>query len=146
MEAKNKKGFTLIELLVAIGIVSVLTAVVFVSINGYRRDAREAKIFGSLNSIVTSIYSCFGFNGKVNAPSSNVDICSLSPTYGKWLDLSIEPGNFEYLFDPAVLVENQYLPKKDWSFLVQSTKDQIKICCNDRMKGCEAIEYGGICD
>lgn len=48
---KSNKGFTLIELLVVISIVSLLSSVVFVSLNSAREKAGVAKILEQINQV-----------------------------------------------------------------------------------------------
>lgn len=58
MKKLNRKGFTLIELLVVIAIVAILSTVVFVALNPVGRfaDARNARRFSDINSILTAIH------------------------------------------------------------------------------------------
>lgn len=53
-----KKGFTLIELLVVIGIISLLSVVVFVALDPVKRfaDARNATRFTDVNNILTAVH------------------------------------------------------------------------------------------
>jgi prepilin-type N-terminal cleavage/methylation domain-containing protein len=101
---KRKNGFTLIELLAAIGIISVLAAIVLVSMNGYRKEARSTKLLGSLNSAVAAMQSCWSFaNGDVRSPSSGSNICYLGAAqqsnanqYSAWPNLSQIGSDYGY--------------------------------------------------
>ncbi len=55
---KLKKGFTLIELLVVIGIISLLSVVVFVALDPVKRfaDARNSTRFTDVNNILTATH------------------------------------------------------------------------------------------
>lgn len=55
---KLKKGFTLIELLVVIGIISLLSVVVFVALDPVKRfsDARNSTRFTDVNNILTAVH------------------------------------------------------------------------------------------
>lgn len=54
-EVKNNKGFTLIELLVVISIISILSSVILVSLNGAREKAKVARAKVELNQLHLSI-------------------------------------------------------------------------------------------
>ena len=55
---KLKKGFTLIELLVVIGIIALLSVVVFVALDPVKRfaDARNSTRFTDVNNILTAVH------------------------------------------------------------------------------------------
>jgi prepilin-type N-terminal cleavage/methylation domain-containing protein len=55
---KLKKGFTLIELLVVIGIIALLSVVVFVALDPVKRfaDARNATRYTDVNNILTAVH------------------------------------------------------------------------------------------
>ncbi len=63
----QKKGFTLIELLVVIGIISALTAVVFVALNPSKRfqDARNARRTTDADTILSAVHQYIVDNGGV---------------------------------------------------------------------------------
>jgi len=55
---KKTSGFTLIELLVVIGIISALTAVVFVALDPAKRfkDARNSRRTSDVNTVLTAVH------------------------------------------------------------------------------------------
>ena len=63
----QKKGFTLIELLGVIGIISALTAVVFVALNPAKRfqDARNARRTTDADTILSAVHQYIVDNGGV---------------------------------------------------------------------------------
>lgn len=57
-----KKGFTLVELLIVVGIIGILTSVVFVSMNGSRAKSRDAVRIGDLKSLSLAAQQYFQEN------------------------------------------------------------------------------------
>lgn len=66
-----RNGFTLIELLVVIAIVAVLATVVFVALDPVTRfaDARNARRWSDVNSILTAVHQYVVDNGGALPPS-----------------------------------------------------------------------------
>ena len=54
-QKKQKRGFTLIELLVVIAIISLLSSIVFASLNSARNKARVARAASDLRQIVNAL-------------------------------------------------------------------------------------------
>ena len=63
-EHTYRRGFTLIELLVVISIISLLSSVVFASVNSARTKARYAKAQAELNEFVKAAVIAQGESGK----------------------------------------------------------------------------------
>ena len=58
------RGFTLIELLVVISIISLLSSVVFASVNGARSKARDVKRAADIRQVQTALEFYFDANGS----------------------------------------------------------------------------------
>jgi prepilin-type N-terminal cleavage/methylation domain-containing protein len=115
---KHKKGFTLIEILVAIAIVGILASVVLVSMSSYRIKANAAKTIASLSSAVTSMASCWSMGGHAIRPpksgeSTNVAICNLNTSYGKWPDIS--SNGYIYNLDQTGTTEDYTMASSQYS-------------------------------
>jgi prepilin-type N-terminal cleavage/methylation domain-containing protein len=52
---KKNRAFTLVELIVVITILAILWTIAFISLQGYSRDARNAKIWQDLNNLSSKI-------------------------------------------------------------------------------------------
>ncbi len=101
---KIHKGFTLIELLVVILIISILSVTVFVALNPAKRfaDARDARRFSDVDSILTAVHEYIVDNGGTipagisateqqlgtSATTCNTTNCTTPPTSAACLDLS----------------------------------------------------------
>lgn len=75
---KNKifsysKGFTLVELLVVVAIISLLASIVFVSLGGFREDARDTKREADLRQIKTAMELCY-FDASCNTSNAYVSV------------------------------------------------------------------------
>ena len=103
-------GFTLIELLVVIGIISVLTTVVFVSLDPARRfkDARNTRRLNDASSILTAIHQYIVDTGGslpagVGATASQIGTCvssgatNCSGSLAACVDLDTVLNNSKYL-------------------------------------------------
>lgn len=75
------KGFTLVELLVVISIISLLSSVIFASLNSARAKARDAKRLADLNQIYLALQQYFDANGYLPTNAS----------YGE-----VDPGGWDY--------------------------------------------------
>ncbi len=60
----KNKGFTLIELLVVVAIISLLSSIVFASLNSARVKARDAKRISQLEQIRTALELYYNANGS----------------------------------------------------------------------------------
>lgn len=116
---KNKVGFTLVELLVVIGIISALTAVVFVALDPAKRfrDARNARRTNDSDTILAAVHQYIVDTGGslpagVGATASQIGNCvagggSLcSGANAACIDLASVLGSNKYLktnpIDPGV--------------------------------------------
>jgi len=99
-DVKFKKGFTLIELLVVISIISLLSSVVFASLNSARSKARDAKRLAEIRQIELALEFYFDANGAY--PSSG----GATDPNASWSN-SAEPASWAIL-QPALA---PYLPR-----------------------------------
>ncbi|MDD2871184.1 MAG: pre-peptidase C-terminal domain-containing protein [Candidatus Gracilibacteria bacterium] len=70
----GKNAFTLVEIIVVIGILSILSVIVFISINGYAEQSRDSARISDLFSIKTSLELFQLESGNYPVPSDGVDI------------------------------------------------------------------------
>ena len=63
-EKSNKKGFTLIELLVVVAIVSLLSSVIFASLNSARAKARDARRASDMKQLQIALELYYDINGQ----------------------------------------------------------------------------------
>ena len=94
----GKKGFTLIELLVVISVISLLSSIVFASLNNARVKARNAKRIQDINQLANAFnlgyVSSFPINGGDWA-------CVSADCYGNWNDF-ITNGTVDAGFTPFI--------------------------------------------
>ena len=64
---KNKKGFTLIELLVVVAIISLLSSIVYASLNSARMKGRDARRMEDLHQIQLALALYYSDNGRYPA-------------------------------------------------------------------------------
>jgi|GEM_PF-1110602 prepilin-type N-terminal cleavage/methylation domain-containing protein len=136
----TNNAFTLIEILVAIGIVSILAAVVLVSMKSFGARGRSAKALGQLSSVIPSMVSCWG-NGKTvkNPTDGGGAICRESgvggadvTSYGYYPDLSTgDLSSYSY--------GQIDMGKGSWHFGIQSPSDDKAICCNMTLNACKEV-------
>ncbi len=60
-----QKGFTLIELLVVVAIISLLSSIVFASLNSARAKARDSKAKQDFHQITNALYLYYNANGRM---------------------------------------------------------------------------------
>lgn len=67
---KSQKGFTLIELLVVMAIIAILALVVIAALNPVKRfsDARNARRFADVDSLLTAVHEYIVDNGGAMVP------------------------------------------------------------------------------
>lgn len=112
MELTKNKGFTLIELLVVVAIVSLLSSIVFSSLNSARAKARDANIksqLSSLRSVAEVVYTNTGsYNTLCDlATNSGLIFKSASDQSTRVLNESVcssSGGNILYMNASGVLV------------------------------------------
>jgi prepilin-type N-terminal cleavage/methylation domain-containing protein len=141
----TNNAFTLIEILVAIGIISILAAVVLVSMKSFGARGRSAKALGQLSSVIPSMVSCWGNGNEVKEPSSGDEICKEAgaggadiDSYGKWPD--VDSGNLKD-YDYSSNSGSGKLPKTNWYVRLKSSDDKQTICCNSTMNNCSSVNY-----
>ena len=147
MMKKNNQGFTLVELMVALGIVSIMAAVVLVSMNSYGAKARSSKALAQLSSAIPSMVSCWGNAKDVNAPSNGGNICGADSNYGQWPSVGAGTDLSTYGYASSA-DDTGIIPKSGWWVALSSgaSDDNIKICCNKAMNNCKVDDEGSDCD
>ena len=86
---KNKVGFTLVELLVVISIISLLSSVVFSTVNSARAKASDAAIKAQLNIMRTSTAFAYDFTGSFDT------VCDESSESGRQFRNAFEKSTKE---------------------------------------------------
>jgi len=143
---KNKtlmsSGFTLIELMVAMAIIALLAGVLLVGMAGYGKDAREAKALAVISSVIPSMVSCWGNGSSPTAPSgkitSSMQICNSSPSYGYWPQSQGDLKDYWYGWTSTGTTD-----RNSWAFGFYNAGDDIGVCCNSAMKGCQLMKWTG---
>ena len=94
----GKKGFTLIELLVVISVISLLSSIVFASLNNARAKARNAKRIQDINQLVNA----FNLGYTNGFPINGGDWACVSATcYGAWNGFGVN-GTVDAGFTPFI--------------------------------------------
>src|SRR3989338_10373753 len=92
----GKKGFTLIELLVVISVISLLSSIVFASLNNARVKARNAKRIQDINQLANA----FNLGYVSGFPTNGGDWACVSATcYGAWNGFGVN-GTVDAGFTP----------------------------------------------
>jgi len=80
MESKkfsSQKGFTLVELIVVMSIISLLSSIVLVNLNGYMARARDARKMSDIEQINKALYMYYAQTGSMPAnPTPGYEGCS----------------------------------------------------------------------
>ena len=119
------KGFTLVELLVVISIISLLSSIVFTSLNSARAKARDAKRLSDLNQIYLALQQYFDANGYLPVTSS----------YGE-----AKPGGWDYSS------QGQFLPfLQTGGFFSKVPVDPINDGTGDVYYGGSGYSYAYYC-
>lgn len=79
MSISRKKGFTLVELLMVIGIVSLLSSIVFASVNVARAKGRDARRQEDMASVKTAVMSYINDHGDA-PPNYNGNYLAIEDT------------------------------------------------------------------
>lgn len=98
-QRETTRGFTLVELLVVISIISLLSSVVFASVNSARARARDAKRIADLRQMATALELYFDANGAyppdvVSCDTSAGQSGDAPPSCSPGTDTTPGPGDF----------------------------------------------------
>ncbi len=112
---KKNKGFTLIELLVVISIISLLSSIVFASLNSARSKARDSKRRSELRQILTSMELYYDKYGNYNVFDPNANRYTGYSVGEGWFSLGGQSGNYvvaigQGLVDTGFLSSNPHDP------------------------------------
>ena len=77
-EKSNKKGFTLIELLVVVAIVSLLSSVIFASLNSARAKARDARRASDMKQLQIAFELYYDINGQYPSELPSLVVSSMN--------------------------------------------------------------------
>ncbi len=75
---KKKRGFTLVELLVVIAIIGLLASIVFISLGGARKRARDARRQSDMRQVATAMEMYYS---DQTIPAYPTAAASLQPNY-----------------------------------------------------------------
>lgn len=156
---KQNKAFTLIEIMVAIAIIAIMAGVVLVSMKGFAAKGRSAKALGELSSAIPSMVSCKG-NGYAadniksmtwSDEEGGNSICVTKNNgantigtavsgYGFWPKMEGDLANYKYVYYNHTN-DDEKTPPILWYFAANSgsTSDNVMICCNQTINGCEIL-------
>jgi prepilin-type N-terminal cleavage/methylation domain-containing protein len=96
---KSNKGFTLIEILVVVGIIGILSSVVFSSLGNARAKARTASAQQTMGSIFAGLVSCWGEGATVVTPTEAQDGGGLAVCAGSATNYVNLPNGWVYCDD-----------------------------------------------
>lgn len=91
LQIQKKAGFTLIEILIVVGIIALLSTVVFVALDPVQRfaDARNSRRFSDVNNILTAVHEYIVDNdGALPSGLSTGMASTVLGTCGTCVDLS----------------------------------------------------------
>ena len=123
----RKLGFTLVEILVIAAIISLLSSVIFASLNGPRLKARDASRKASLRQVFSSLevyytkygaYPSTGATGPTNGGTTS--------TQGTWLQALVTDGFF-----PKAPVDPVNVDQGPWCWGGNSAKNTIFTYASD---------------
>jgi len=86
----SKRGFTLIELLVVVAIISLLSSIVFASLNVAREKGRDAKRMSDIEEIHTAIELYITYNNHPPYLNNTFTTASDTNADGAWTELQTE--------------------------------------------------------
>jgi type IV pilus assembly protein PilE len=93
---KIKKGFTIIEILVVIGIIAVLTVVIFPSINNIRAKNKDSEKVSDISAIRLALSLYYNQNPTTGYPAT---LDQLKPKYLS-VDSLTSPDSEQYVYVP----------------------------------------------
>ena len=158
-QIKNKKGFTLIELLVVVAIISLLSSIVFASLNTARFKTRDAAIKNQLSSLRTAAEILYINTGTYDT------LCDLASNSGLMFKSAAEQskkvvyesvcsssgGNILYMDATGSVVAGGKIPTPDkWGASIRLVNSTNYFCVDYKGIGREqagiGIYFGGPTD
>jgi len=101
MSSSRSCGFSLVELLIALAIVSVMTAVIAVSVSGVRAKGRNAQRSADVSSMLNAVYQYSLDNSNTlpaNITTTQTEICKTgAASCAGLIDLSVLTTSQKYL-------------------------------------------------
>jgi prepilin-type N-terminal cleavage/methylation domain-containing protein len=95
---KKRSGFTLIEVIIVIGIVAILTVIIFPSVSNIRAKNRDTERVADISALQLALSLYYNKNGSY--PDVNRGLDAVSPTYTP-LDSKTGPESAdEYIYVP----------------------------------------------
>jgi prepilin-type N-terminal cleavage/methylation domain-containing protein len=94
--SKNNRGFTLVEIIVVVGIMAILSGIVYASLSGSKAQNRDQKRVADISNIQLALEMYFNINRQYPAKL--------------WPDKTDPPGTFTYLSSATNILSNDVNP------------------------------------
>lgn len=130
----RKNGFTLIELLTVIGIIGLLAALVFISLTGAKKRARDTQTIVNLKTICKALEAYYVANGHYPFKGCSYSGQDVSEQYGVYRDAQSDNNNIFDILQPYLAKDiisyvpndpNAKDPATDWSYFYDNYYDSV---------------------
>ncbi len=141
-----RQGFTLIELLLVMAIIAILSSAILVAISGQRERARSARVLSEVSAMIQPMMMCWADGGHIVGLQIGLDVCTLSPNYGKWPDVGQQNWDYQH---GAVITWAGGASSSNWHFQVRSQNwigGLQHICCNSTYNRCANMGTSSVCN